>query len=350
MAEDPVTLALTESAALCQSGKAAKAIRLLRPVVAANPADVDAWCALAAAYLSDDQPKKALEAAQRAAVLGSAKEGPHRLASCALTQLGRSAEAVVAADCAVRADPFEWRCHIALAEALIGSGAVERVQRSEDDADAKRALLAAHRASELAPTEYRPFEVLGEIAALARRWDVAEQAYLTALQLNPANDHAREELARVRSGSTSASQPTPEPTVPDAEPVLWDLLWRLVVLQGVGCLALVIGGLPQPSSGYAVFGVVLLAVIAAVLWRFVSKVPVVVRPGLVRLVQSRWLLMLAGGLFGLGTLLVVVWTLLLALWPGVLQTAVVACVVTALSGVVVMAGRRLARWRTRRTS
>ncbi|SDN49722.1 tetratricopeptide repeat protein [Allokutzneria albata] len=342
MADDPVAMAMQQAAELCRSGKAAKAVRLLRPVVAQTPTDVDAWCALSAAYLADDQPKKALESAQHAVILGSGKEGPHRLAACALTQLGRSAEAVAAADSAVRADPFEWRCHIALAEALIGSGAVERVRHSEDDA--KRALIAAHRASELAPTESRPFEVLGEIASRAHRWDVAEQALLTAVQLNPGSEHLREELARVRRG---APEPEPEPVVPDAEPVLWDVLWRLVVLQGVGSLALVIGGLPRPGSGYALFGVVLLAVLAAVVWRFVSKVPAVVRPGLVRLVRARKLLLLAVGLFALGTLLLVLWTLTLAVWPGALQTAVVACVVTFLAGAVVLAGRRLARWRGR---
>ncbi|MCP3800814.1 hypothetical protein NLX83_16235 [Allokutzneria sp. A3M-2-11 16] len=340
MADDPVAMAMRQAAELCRTGKAAKAVRLLRPVAAQAPTDVDAWCALSAAYLADNQPKKALEAAQHAVVLGSGKEGPHRLASCALTQLGRSAEAVVAADCAIRADPFEWRSHIALAEALIGSGAVERVQHSEDDA--KRALIAAHRASELAPTESRPFEVLSEIASRAHRWDVAEQALLTALQLNPRNEHLRDELAKVQRG-----EPDPEPVVRDAEPVLWDLLWRLVVLQGIGSLALVIGGLPRPGSGYAVFGLVLLLVLGAVVWRFVSKVPAAVRPGLVRLARSRKLLLLASVLFAFGTLLLVLWTLILAVWPGVLQTAVVACVVTVLAGAVVLAGRRLARWRSR---
>ncbi|GAA4016547.1 hypothetical protein GCM10022247_44570 [Allokutzneria multivorans] len=340
MADDPVAVAVRQAAELCRSGKAAKAVRLLRPVTAQAPTDVDAWCALSAAYFANDQPKKALEAAQHAMVLGSGREGPHRLASCALTQLGRSAEAVAAADSAVRADPFEWRCHIALAEALIASGAVERVNQEEDDA--KRALIAAHRASELAPTESRPFEVLSEIASRAHRWDVAEQALLTAVQLNPDNEHLRDELAKVRRG-----EPAPEPVVPDAEPVLWDVLWRLVVLQGIGSLALVIGGLPRPSSGYAVFGLILIAAMAAVVWQFVSKVPAAVRPSLVRLVRSRKLLLAACALFALGTALLVLWTLTLVVWPGMLQTAVVACVVTVLAGAVTVGGRRLSRWRSR---
>ncbi|WP_086819734.1 lipopolysaccharide assembly protein LapB [Allokutzneria sp. NRRL B-24872] len=339
-ADDHAAAAVRQAAELCRSGKAAKAVRLLRPVTAQFPTNVDAWCGLAAAHLSDDQPKKALEAAQNAVVLGSGKEGPHRLASLALLQLGRSAEAVAAADCAVRADPFEWRCHIALAEALIGSGAVERVHEAEEDA--KRALIAAHRASELAPTESRPFEVLSEIASRAHRWDVAEQALLTAVQLNPNNEHLRDELAKVQRG-----EPDPEPVVPDAEPVLWDVLWRLVVLQAIGSLALVIGGLPRPSSGYAVFGLILIAAMAAVLWQFVSKVPAAVRPGLVRLVRARTLLLAASALFTLGTALLVLWTLALLVWPGVLQTAVVACVVTVLAGAVTVGGRRLTRWRNR---
>ncbi|APU13416.1 MULTISPECIES: tetratricopeptide repeat protein [Actinoalloteichus] len=160
------------AAVLSEAGRHTAAIRLLRPVVAAAPNHASALCQLSAACLHSGNADEAEQFARRASVVDPTHHWPHLLGSLALCDLGRHAEAAEAARKAVRREPSQWRCHVALAEALIWGG---------DRGLYEQAATSAARAVDLAPEEPRTHEVLGD--ALLRGGDRpgAAAAYRRAL-------------------------------------------------------------------------------------------------------------------------------------------------------------------------
>ncbi|MFI6507937.1 hypothetical protein ACIBCT_10055 [Streptosporangium sp. NPDC050855] len=206
------------------------------------PRDADdprQWCAVAVSWLARDRPEAALEAARRALDLGppggtgtgdgtgiagatvsgvdmwtragtaGPRTGPgtappagirpgtgadpragsgaasgadwgYRLASLAFERLGRDAEAVAAAEEAVRLAPGSWAARMRLGSAL------RRVPGRWREAWAQ-----ASRAVRYAPEEPDPHVLAGDLALLRGRYRHAEDSYRAALGLAPDHVGAR---------------------------------------------------------------------------------------------------------------------------------------------------------------
>ncbi|MCP2262562.1 Tetratricopeptide repeat-containing protein [Streptoalloteichus tenebrarius] len=324
---------LLRAAELTRSGQHAEAVRLLRPVVRSHPDHALAWCHLAAALLDDGQHEAALNAARRAAVVDATLEWAHRLASLALTELGRPAEAVLAAREAARLKPGEWRCQVALAEALVADGR----------AGAPEAVDAAREAVRLAPHEARPREVLGDVALAGRRLDDAEHAYRDALRIDPGSEHAGLNLAMVQRLRGGANGHAPGRPTLGFEAAAWALLRRVALAQGVGGLALLFAGYPRPEQGLAWFGLLLCVAVAALVLAFGRRVPPTVLRDVPRLLPRRPLLGLAVVLLGIGFGLLVAWSVVHAFWPLSIQPVAVSWLATALAAVAVLGNRAATR-------
>ncbi|MEU8273077.1 hypothetical protein ACFYOK_15995 [Microbispora bryophytorum] len=133
--------------------------------------DPRAWCVVAVARLSHDQPEAALEAARQAIGRDPQDEWGHRLAGAALERLGRDTEAVAAAREAVRLAPGSWAARLRLASAL------RRIPGRWREAWAE-----ARRAVRFAPDEPDPHVLCGDLALLRGDHDGAARAYGAALR------------------------------------------------------------------------------------------------------------------------------------------------------------------------
>lgn len=134
-------------------------------------ADARAWCAVAVARLSCDQPEAALDAARQAIGRDPQDEWGHRLVGAALERLGRDTEAVAAAREAVRLAPGSWAARLRLASAL------RRIPGRWREAWAE-----ARRAVRFAPDEPDPHVLCGDLALLRGDHDGAARAYGAALR------------------------------------------------------------------------------------------------------------------------------------------------------------------------
>ncbi|MFJ2032696.1 tetratricopeptide repeat protein [Streptosporangium sp. NPDC087985] len=141
------------------------------------PMDPDSpreWCAVAAAWLVRGRPENALEAARQAVErdpAGSGADWGYRLASLAFERLGRDAEAVAAAEEAVRLAPGSWAARLRLGAAL------RRVPGRWRESWAQ-----ASRAVRYAPEEPDPHALIGDLALLRGEHRRAENAYRNALR------------------------------------------------------------------------------------------------------------------------------------------------------------------------
>jgi tetratricopeptide (TPR) repeat protein len=113
-------------------------------------------------------------------------EWPHRLASLALSGLGRHQEAAAMARNSVRLEPHSAPCHITLAQVLAKRGS-----------DLVEARAAADRAVSLAPLDFPSHMAVGTVAAKDARTEEATTSYQRALALEPDNWVAHNELARL---------------------------------------------------------------------------------------------------------------------------------------------------------
>ncbi len=227
---EPMTAVLLRAAELTASGKPKQAIDLLRPLVAANPRHAEAWCRLAAAHLDAGEADQALDSAKRAMVLDGEPAWPRRLAALALNDLGRSDEAVVSARESVRRKPGDWRGYVVLAEVL------------EDAPDGGvEGFDSALHAAQLAPTEARAFQVLGDAAMRMRDWGTAEHAYRTAIKLDPSDADSKANLATVQRRRSA------KPPAQLHKGQVWRALRTMsLLLVGGGLLAL-LAGMPRPT-------------------------------------------------------------------------------------------------------
>jgi tetratricopeptide (TPR) repeat protein len=153
------------------------------------------WCLLAQAQLGLGDPGSALQSAGRAVSLAPDLEWAHRLASLAFSRLGRHGEAVAAAREAVRLDPGSWRGLTRLAQALIPA-----------TSDRTEARVIAERAREVAPLVPDTHIAVGFVEAAAGNRKVALAAYHKALEIDPDNTVAHNELARLhlRAGTAGS--------------------------------------------------------------------------------------------------------------------------------------------------
>jgi len=156
-----------------------------------DPDDPRQWCAVAAAWLGRDRPEAALEAARKALDLDPRSESGadwgYRLASLAFERLGRDAEAVAAAEEAVRLAPGSWAARMRLGAAL------RRVPGRWREARAQAA-----RAVRYAQEEPDPHVLAGDLALLRGEYGAAEAAYREALRRLPGHPGARVNLGLAR--------------------------------------------------------------------------------------------------------------------------------------------------------
>ncbi|MER6174818.1 tetratricopeptide repeat protein [Streptosporangium sp. NPDC001681] len=149
-----------------------------------DPDDPRQWCAVAAALLGRDHPEAALEAARRALDLDPRSESGadwgYRLASLAFERLGRDAEAVAAAEEAVRLAPGSWAARMRLGAALRRVPGRWRESRAQ-----------AARAVRYAPEEPDPHVLTGDLALLRGEYPRARAAYRDALRRLPDHPGAR---------------------------------------------------------------------------------------------------------------------------------------------------------------
>ncbi|WP_189242242.1 hypothetical protein [Planobispora rosea] len=130
---------------------------------------------MAAARLGRGEPEAALEAARRAVELdpraGAGAEWGYRLASLAFERLGRDAEAVAAAEEAVRLAPGSWSARLRLGAAL------RRIPGRW-----KESRVQAARAARYAPEEPDPHVLVGDLSLLRGDYAQARTAYRHALR------------------------------------------------------------------------------------------------------------------------------------------------------------------------
>lgn len=163
------------------------ALRLLTSALRATPDDARLWRQIAYTELALSHPEQALEAAHRSLRLEPDHEWAHRLASNALSELGRHPEAIAAARVAVGLAPYSWQCHTRLAMSLTQARSREYLQSWQ----------AATRAVELAPNEPHAHIAVGVVAMARREHAQAEVAFRNALALDPEDGTALHQLAVV---------------------------------------------------------------------------------------------------------------------------------------------------------
>jgi len=171
-----------------------EAIARLRALLDDDPHDLDALGRLGDAQLADHDPDGALLTATTAIGLDPDWELPHRQASIACSRRGRHREAIAHAEHAVRLAPGDPHGFTALARALMRA-----------KGDLPRARQAAIRAIVLAPDLAEPHLVFGMVSRAEGEYAAADAGFRRALQLDPGNTSARNELARLALRRTARS-------------------------------------------------------------------------------------------------------------------------------------------------
>jgi tetratricopeptide (TPR) repeat protein len=134
-----------------------------------------------------------MTAARRAGALNPADDWPHRLASTALLSIGRSREAVAAADQARRLAPDFWRSHVCLAQAAVAAG------------DRRLAADAVGQALAIGPDEPDVQFTAGKVALAAGDLTRARAHQEAALAIDPGHSGAINELGRISLRERDAS-------------------------------------------------------------------------------------------------------------------------------------------------
>jgi tetratricopeptide (TPR) repeat protein len=191
---DETTIALRRASALCAMRRYPDAVRAAGAILSGDPRNADAWCLMAVAQLGQERYEAALQAARAASSATPHAEWPQRLASAALTRLGRFGESAQAAGEAVRLDPHSWRAHTSLAHALAS------VKGRGPDA-----FAAAGRATELAPDRAETHTAAGVVAMSYGARDEADQAFRRALAIDPQSTAAQNGLGALKLRRRSSS-------------------------------------------------------------------------------------------------------------------------------------------------
>ncbi|TCP46846.1 hypothetical protein EV191_113125 [Tamaricihabitans halophyticus] len=328
---------LARAADLTAAGDAASAIRLLRGLLDIEDANAEVWCRLAAAQLEIEEPTAALRSAGQAlrrttAADRTGQAWAHRLRSLALVELGRRGEAISAAREAVRTEPRNWRTHITLADCLL-----------TDERTVADALRAAQQAVRLAPEHSRPYEVLGEAAERFGDPEGAEDAYQTARALDPQSELAIEGLTRLRADQppprapdrpARVAQSLPPGPRADTHRAFGGLLRRLGAWLAGGSMLLMLAGMPNPTRLLAWFGLGLLLVCLLVAGGALRAFPGVSRWRPKYWWQGSVLLMIGAGTLAGALLLLASWTTLLALDLAATRLLTLALCCAAATGVI----------------
>jgi tetratricopeptide (TPR) repeat protein len=188
---------LQRATALCDIERFTEAVTLLTRLLASEIDGYGTRCTLARAQIGLGEYRAAVNSAAAAAALEPEREWPHRLMSIAYSRLRQHPEAIRQARESVRLAPQTWQDHLQLAQALHSAG---------DNGTGARS--AAERARQLGPLEASTHLIVGNVAATAGRREEAEAAFRTALEIDPTNSAAHNELARLhlpRHGVANAS-------------------------------------------------------------------------------------------------------------------------------------------------
>lgn len=179
-------LALTRAQHLVEAKRFEAAATELRPALGDSATAGEAFCLLAQCQLGLARPKEAEASARSALAAGAAGEWPHRLLALSLLQREKTRKAVAAAAEAARQEPESaYALHIQTV-ALIAARKL------------KRALAIAEKNVATNPHAAVAFFTLGEAyAAFPRKKQQAEDAYRTALRLDPEYADAAFGLARI---------------------------------------------------------------------------------------------------------------------------------------------------------
>lgn len=157
---------------------------VLAPHLAEEPDDEWAWQLLAVAHEKLGEYELAERAATEMLRITPVHVGALILLSRVLLRLGRQSEAREAAEEAIRRAPDKWPAHFALSEVLVAHA-------TAPPADHERAYEAAHEAVRLAPHEPDAHQALCFTAVRTQRQDVAKQALVEWLRLDPSNKTAQ---------------------------------------------------------------------------------------------------------------------------------------------------------------
>ncbi|MER7761855.1 hypothetical protein [Streptomyces sp. NPDC097619] len=157
---------------------------VLAPHLAEEPDDDWAWQMMAVAHERLEEYGLAERAATEMLRISPGHVGGLILLSRVLLSLGRQPEARAAAEEAVRRAPGTWTAHFALSGVLVAYATVPR-------ADHERAYEAAREAVRLAPQEPDAHQALCFAAVRIERQDLAKQALVEWLRLDPSNETAR---------------------------------------------------------------------------------------------------------------------------------------------------------------
>jgi Flp pilus assembly protein TadD len=180
--------ATARARALLDVGRADEAAAVLSTTLAADPRDPHAWCLLGLAHLRCDRSRDALASAHRAIELGSELEWAHRIASIAELRLGNRSRAVAAARESVRLGPGIAFSHAQLAIALSRGWPWQW----------REAATEVDRSLELGSHEPEVHRLAGDVALRLRRRRLAQARYRRALELDPSDATALNNLAVVR--------------------------------------------------------------------------------------------------------------------------------------------------------
>ncbi len=192
----PTELGVARAAALFERVDPAKAAALLESVLADDPGSAEGWILMARIRLVLDQTEPALEAAARAIALVPEDPRPLATSSRALTLLGRHEEAVTMAYRAVIVEPKNPLWHDRVAWALLAA--------DRQLADAEQ---AARTAIGLDPNEAHYYFTHGVALDALGHADLARQALLISLRLEPENPVAQHRLAVLNGETRRAAEP-----------------------------------------------------------------------------------------------------------------------------------------------
>jgi tetratricopeptide (TPR) repeat protein len=143
---------------------------------------------LVLAYLENEQPQQALDAAARIVAQEPAGLAGWILKSMAETELHRYPEAYASASEAVRVGPWSALAHASLANALRKMGRMEG------------AIASANKAISIAPTSTHGWDALCRVHIDTRDYANAEMSALKLLELDPQSSTGKIFLAAARTG------------------------------------------------------------------------------------------------------------------------------------------------------
>lgn len=206
-----------QAVTLIRSGDAAAAINVCQQALTLIPADIDLLTMYGVALLAGRNPREALPQLERAVSLAPRFVPALENLGKAQLMLGRYAEAVEPLQQAAALEPKSDSVRMKLAHALAGLGQGEEADQVFEQAFAldpdKRQLAEAgehlhqgrvRECEEMCrtvlqhnPDNVNALRLLSRVASEESRWGQAERLLQRALQLTPAFDEARLDLARV---------------------------------------------------------------------------------------------------------------------------------------------------------